>query len=223
MDDPVAKLLFYFQKKENFRISLRHKWEIIGPSSGSYFIPRFIAKKWGCEKQYFCQVMYGHDREYLPIYEECKKYNCIVSLEEQITISDITYLFYEKCNVLENPIDEKKLLKMFIELNKINLAGSRDLPGSKIMIYYCLSEIVFKDGRYQIYPSSAYNKDIGREEYMLATEIFRVFKYFNLSLTNKIENIETIIKEKEQKIHSSKKHFKYLAENNLNNLLKELI
>ena len=91
------------------------------------------------------------------------------------------------------------------------------------MIYYYIDEIIFKDGRYQIYPSAVYEKQIGREEYLLAVDVFRVFRRFKLSLADKIEEIKLDIKEKELCIDSSEKHLEYLAENNLNKRLSALI
>ena len=107
-------------------------------------------------------------------------------------------------------------------LNEINLAGSRDLPGSKIMIYYYHDEIVFKDDRYQIYPSAVYEKQEGREEYLLAVGIVRTFRKFNLSLASKIEEIKSGIKEEEIG-KTAEEHLEYLAENNLNKRLSALI
>ena len=222
----LASLRFYLHQdepKENLRISSKYEWEILEYLPGSCF-PRFTAKRKGSEKGYYCQLMNEYERErYLPIYEECKKHRLIVSLDDHITINTITCVFYETGDAIKNPIDEKKLIEMFIELNEINLAGSRNLPGSKIMIYYYHDEIVFKDDRYQIYPSSVFNKQVGREEYLLAMSIHCIFEWFKLSLTDKIKDISHHIREKEIHIKTPEKHLEYLAENNLNKRLRALI
>ena len=222
----IDNLRFYLHQddpRENLRISSKYEWEILEYLPGSY-LPRFTAKRKDSEKRYYCQLMNkDYNIRYLLIYEECKKYKSIVSLDDQVTINNITCVFYEIGDIIKNPIDEKKLIEMFIELNDINLAGSRNLPESKIMIHYYIDEIIFKDDRYQIYPSSAYEKQGNKDEYSLAMDVFMVFKLFKLSLTDKIEEIKSVIKEKEFPIETIEKHLKYLAENNLNKRLSALI
>ena len=134
-------------------------------------------------------IIFEHLNKFLPLFEECEKHNSIVQFYEKIKVNNIICLFYEKGERLQNPIDEKKLLEMFIKLNEINLAGSRDLPGSKILIYYYDNDIILKDGKYQIRPSSIYEKQKDREEYLLAENILRIFRKFNLNLTEKIKEI----------------------------------
>ena len=181
---------------------------------GSSSLPKFTAKRKDSEKKYYCYLIDEFDKErYLPIYEECKKHRSIVSLDDQIIINNITCVFYEVGEVIKNPIDEKKLIEMFIELNDINLAEG------KIMIYYYTDEIIFKDGRYQIYPSAVYEKHI--EEYSLIVDIFMIFKLFKLSLLNKIEEIRLDIRRKKLRMETVEERLEHLAENYLNKSIEE--
>ena len=158
-------------------------------------------------------IIFEHLNKFLSLFEECKKYDSIVQFCEQIEINNITCLFYEKGEKLRNPIDEKKLLEMFIELNKINMA-------SKMTIFYI--DIVFQDGRYKVYPNTIYEKQINRGECVLAKEIIKIFKKYNLNFTNKIREVVMSIREKEFDIQYEKGTY-YLAEGNLNKKLKALI
>ena len=198
--------------------SSKYEWELKECETMLY-VPKYTAKRKDNEKEYFCLLLEGDSIDsYMPIYEECKKYDSIVQFDDIVNINGVVVmLFYEKGEKLGNPIDEKKLLEMFIELNKINLAGS------KMMIYYYMHEIVFKDGRYQIYPSAIYEKQVDQEEYILLLQIYKIFEKFNLGFKDEIEKIKLNIREREVKVGKYEEHMKYLAEDNLNKALKALI
>ena len=222
--DLIIKLKNYLGQKdeENLRISSKYEWEILKPLFLIYF-RKFEAKQKESEKRFYCLFVtndFSHER--IEITEECEKCKSIVLSCDRIKINDIIILFYEEGESLKNPIDEKKLLEMFIELNEINIAGSRDLPGSKIMIRYWDDEIVLINDSYQIHPTSVYIKQIHKGEYLIAKEIFKIFKDYNLKLTDKIKRIHLDCKEKECNL-SPREHLEYLAEGNLNRRLRALI
>ena len=200
-------------KKIKFISSSKYEWEIKECLSVSSL--KFAAKRKDNEKEYFCILL--NKAEQISLYEECEKYDSIVRFCDKIESDVYTFLLYEK-GEMNNPIDEKKLLEMFIKLNEINLAGS------KIIVFYHSREIIFKDGRYQIYPTAVRKKSVGQEEYLLAICIHKIFRKFDLSLKDEIEKIIEDIRKKEI-IHicNLDKHREYLAENNLNKKLSILI
>ena len=229
----IAGLKHYLNQDSNKNLEIitsKYKWEVIDSDKISSRFLKFAAKKKESEKRYYCLILDEfEEKRYLDSLNECQKYDSLVSFDDTIKIVNITCLFYEVGEPLNNSIqethflnniDEKKLLKM---LNEINLASSMDLPESKITIYYYSDEITFKDGRYQIYPTYIYRKITQREECLLSKGIYIIFKAFNLSLTRKIQLIYWKNKHKETESIIHKNHSEYLKEGNLNKDLRELL
>ena len=208
---------YLHQYDGNLRIP-KYEWEILDYLPVSAAIPKFTAKRSNCEKAYYCHIMNDCEKDkYLPLYRECEKYKSIVSLDDIITIKNITCIFYEKGEIIENPIDEKKLIEMFVELNAINLSES------DVLIYYYNNEIIFKDDSYQIYPSAIYEKERYIDDYCLIEDIDMIFKKFNLSLKDKIEEIKLDIRRKKLHVETAEDRVKYSKEDFLNKSLKMLL
>ena len=220
----VAELKAYLGQKDedNLKISSKYEWEILKPISLLY-ITQYTAKRKGSTKEYYCLFVEELDQgKNMPLFNECKKHDdVIVPFCDEVMINKVICLFFRIGEEIENP-DEKKLLKMFIELNEINMASSRNLPGSKITIYYYTHEIILSNGKYRIYPTSVYGKMTHLNEFVLIRQMITTFKKFKLSLTDKLEEIYLESKSNEYGL-SPEEHYKYLAEGNLNKKLRALI
>ena len=103
-----------------------------------------------------CLFVHEEDRErVLKVIEECKNYT-IIPIEDSITINNITYIFFENVKLIDNlySIDEKKLLKLFIEIYDINNSDDTNLITKNL-----LNRIVFKDENYKIDLLTVYNRN----------------------------------------------------------------
>ena len=143
----------------------------------------FIAIKEGEDNLYFCQLMeIEKTKKYFEIIEKCKNNPSIMQVYDSVTIDNLTYIFYEHAQPVEN-INEKKLLKMFIELNDINTSNF------DFIINYCIIKIVNNEN-YKIYlmPSIEENTNELNDIYLI-NSIINFFKKNNLKYLNYLKKI----------------------------------
>ena len=155
------------------KVSSKYDWKIYNHIE---WIPKFptnvfAAIKEGEDNLYYCQIVEnGKTKKYIEIDEKFRNFSLIIPNYDIITINNLTYIFYEYAQPInEINIDEKKLLKMFIELNIIN--ASKDID---FIINYNSVLIVSKED-YKIYliPSIEESIDLKPNDYYLINRIMK--------------------------------------------------
>ena len=163
------------------KISSEYEWELGDCFSGGCF-PVFTAKRKDSDKEYHCMLISKqNEKERLELFKDCEKYSSMIEIEEVVSTNNIIYVFYEAGQPLSGniKIDDKMLIKMFIELNEINL--SRDID---IIVYYSYEDIVLKDDKYKMRHSSIFRKSSNiRTDFALIKAMLKVFACFNLNVT----------------------------------------
>ena len=157
-------------------ISSKYKWQLKTCLTKGLF-PVFTAYREDNDKKYHCMLISNnHKEQKLKLFKECEKYSSIMEIDEIVEIDSITYAFYETGKLLTDiKIDDKKLIKMFIELNEINL--SKDM-----LIYYSYNEFTSKDGEYKILHSSIFRKANNiRTDFALIKAILDIYTWFGLN------------------------------------------
>ena len=176
----------------NFKMIIisKYKWKIRTFVQGSNF-PVFIAAKENSNNNYYCIFVDKDDKEkILKIIEECKNYTSIISIEDLITVDNITYVFFENIKTIDNlySIDESKLLKLFIEIYDINNSDDVNLLTNTI------NRIVIKDGEYKIDLLSIYKRSGNkRNDISLISNFSKIFEKFNLKKTTELKKIKFCI------------------------------
>ena len=176
-------------RKYQKNINSKYKWEITEHIK-YYNSPLFKAKKSIDNEEYYCILSNRTN-----IYEIINDVNCyetknntklpLVPIIDYIIIDNILYTFYEKFQHFKDvdEINERKLLKLFIEIYDYNLSSIYSFPVLDITIFY-------KNNEYFVLLID-YNNDVKFkhtiEEYFY--DMIIIFKTFDSKFIDKIIKI----------------------------------